>query len=278
MESVICTLNSGLMRTRRDILKGAGTFAAFAALNGQSFAKGTTLLGDCSIMELRQYTLHTGARETLISLFENEFIQPQETIGMAVFGPFRDLDDPNRFVWMRGFPDMVERKRMLAAFYEGPVWKAHRNAANTTMLDSDNVLLLRPERSPSIASRNPALQRDGLLVVNIHYLIGSAIEDFAKFFEQTMKPRLLETGTHVVETFQTEHAPNTYPKLPVRDDETVFVWLEAFPGMDHYLRSLAALRAGPDWREHAPENILHQFARKPEVLLLSPTSRSQLEI
>ena len=157
MEFVICTLNTELMSTRRDILKGAGSLAAFTALNGQSFAKGTALLRDCSIVELRQYTLHAGARETLISLFESEFIQPQETIGMPVFGPFRDLDDPNRFVWMRGFPDMVERKRMLASFYEGPVWKAHRDAANTTMLDSDNVLLLRPERSSSIASRNSAL-------------------------------------------------------------------------------------------------------------------------
>ena len=114
--------------------------------------------------------------------------------------------------------------------------------------------------------------------MNIHYLVGSAIEDFGKFFEQVMKPRLLETGAHPIATFQTEHSPNTYPKLPVREEETVFVWLGAFPDMDHCLRSLAALRAGPDWREHAPENVLHQFARKPEVLLLAPTSHSQLEI
>lgn len=266
------------MRTRRDILKGAGTFAALAALNIQSFAKGNALLRDCSIVELRQYTLHAGARETLISLFESEFIEPQETIGMAVFGPFRDLDDPNRFVWMRGFPDMVERKRMLAAFYEGPVWKSHREAANRTMLDSDNVLLLRPERSSLTAPGNSAVQRDGLLVVNIQYLTGSPVEDFAMFFEQVMKPHLLETGTHPLATFRTEHAPNTYPRLPVREDETVFVWLAVFPDMDHYARSLAALRAGPDWRERAPESVLHQFARKPEVLLLAPTSHSQLEI
>lgn len=266
------------MTTRRDILKGAGTLAAFAALNRQSFAKGTTMLRDCSIVELRQYTLHVGARETLISLFESEFIQPQEAIGMPVFGPFRDLDDPNRFVWMRGFPDMAERKRMLAAFYDGPVWKAHREAANRTMLDSDNVLLLRPEHSSLTAPGNSAVQRDGLLVVNIQYLMDSAMEDFAKFFEQAIQPRLLETGAHRIAAFQTEHAPNTYPKLPVREEETVFVWLAAFPDMDHYLRSLAALRAGPDWREHAPENVLHQFARKPEVLLLAPTSHSQLAI
>ena len=69
---------------------------------------------NCSVVELRQYTLHAGARQNLISLFESEFIRPQQAIGMLVFGPFCDLDDRNRFVWIRGFPDMVERKRMLA--------------------------------------------------------------------------------------------------------------------------------------------------------------------
>ena len=236
------------------------------------------MLQSCSIVELRQYTLHAGARETLISLFESAFIQPQETIGMAVFGPFRDLDDPNRFVWMRGFPDMVERKRMLAAFYEGPVWRAHSKAANATMLDSDNVLLLRPSLPHSVAASNSALQPHSLLVVNIHYVTNSALEEFANFFEQMMKPRLAETGAHVIASFRTEAAPNTFPKLPVREGETVFVWLAAFKDMDRYRQHLTTLRGGPDWREHASETIFRQLARKPEVLLLSPSPHSQLGI
>ncbi len=241
------------------------------------------MLQNCSVVELRQYTLHAGARETLISLFEGEFIKPQEAIGMPVFGPFCDLDDPNRFVWMRGFPAMAERKRMLAAFYEGPVWKAHREAANATMLDSDNVLLLRPARSPSAESAahipgDAALQRQSLLVANIHYVTAPAIDAFAEFFDRKIRPRLAATGARIIASFQSENAPNTFPKLPVREGETVFVWLAAFPDMSHYRQHLAALRTGPDWREQAPENLLHQFARKPEVLLLAPTPHSQLGI
>lgn len=234
------------------------------------------MLLDCSVVELRQYTLHAGARQTLISLFESEFIQPQQTLGMPVFGPFRDLDDANRFVWMRGFPDMPERKRMLAAFYGGPVWMAHRQAANATMLDSDNVLLLRPEPAARTASGS-GVQRHNLLIANIHYLTSSAIEEFASFFEHSMRPRLAETGAHVFASFRTEDAPNTFPKLPVREGETVFVWLAALPDMDHYRQHLATLHAGPDWREHASENVLHQLARKPEVLLLAPTPHAQLK-
>lgn len=95
-----------------------------------------------AVVELRQYTLHPGRRDTLIALFEREFIETQEALGLRVIGQFRDLDDPDRFIWLRGFSDMSARRRSLAAFYDGPVWAAHRDAANATMVDSDNVRLL----------------------------------------------------------------------------------------------------------------------------------------
>ena len=97
-----------------------------------------------NVVELRQYTLKPGQRDILIALFEREFVESQEAQGIALLGIFRDLDDPDRFVWLRGFPDMESRARSLAAFYRGPIWKANRDAANATMIDSDNVLLLRP--------------------------------------------------------------------------------------------------------------------------------------
>src|SRR5215468_1240257 len=92
------------------------------------------------IMELRQYTLRPGQRDTLIALFDREFVESQEALGMRIIGQFRDLDDPNRFVWLRGFADMESRAEALRAFYGGPVWKANSEAANATMIDVDNVL------------------------------------------------------------------------------------------------------------------------------------------
>src|SRR3954454_7711842 len=98
----------------------------------------------CPIEELRQYILRPGQRDVLIELFDREFVETQEATGMKIIGQFWDLDHSNRFVWVRGFSDMDSRKQALADFYGGPVWKTHRDAANTTMIDSDNVLLLRP--------------------------------------------------------------------------------------------------------------------------------------
>jgi len=113
------------------------------------------------VVELRQYTLRPGQRDVLIDLFDREFVESQEADGMAVVGQFRDLDDPDRFTWIRGFASMPARARALASFYGGPVWKANSAAANATMIDSDNVLLLRPVTArsgfpPPAAARPPA--------------------------------------------------------------------------------------------------------------------------
>ncbi|WP_020422139.1 putative quinol monooxygenase [Amycolatopsis sp. ATCC 39116] len=95
------------------------------------------------LFELRQYTLHPGRRDELVALFDREFVESQAEVGMRVYGQFRDLDDPDRFVWIRGFPDASRRAESLAAFYERhPAWLKHREAANATMADSDDVLLL----------------------------------------------------------------------------------------------------------------------------------------
>jgi quinol monooxygenase YgiN len=243
----------------------------------------------CSVVELRQYTLHQGTRERLIQLFEEEFIESQEALGIRVIGPFRDLEDPNRFVWLRGFPDMEERSRMLSAFYDGPVWHAHCDAANATMIDSDNVLLLRPTQG---AAADPAVangvvgsfDRDvtgdalgnALVTANIHYVDRSAIENFAQFFEKTMNPALAMAGARVIAAFETEAATNTFSRLPVREGETVFIWLAVFRDASHFEDHVAMLRDSPDWRRHAPQDVLRQFSRKPEVLRLTPTARSQL--
>jgi hypothetical protein len=77
----------------------------------------------CPILELRQYTLHPGKRDDLIELFDREFVETQEAVGMTIVGQFRDLADSTRFVWVRGFRGMPSRAEALTAFYGGPVWK-----------------------------------------------------------------------------------------------------------------------------------------------------------
>jgi len=46
----------------------------------------------CPVLELRQYTLHPVKRDVLIDLFEREFVERQEALGMKLVGQFRDAE------------------------------------------------------------------------------------------------------------------------------------------------------------------------------------------
>lgn len=228
-----------------------------------------------AVFELRQYTLRPGQRERLVELFEREFIEPQEALGMALPGQFRDLDDPDRFVWLRSFPDMPTRAAALAAFYDGPVWRAHREAANATMLDSDDVLLLRPTQlfasggmtRPGLGERAHA----GLLSATICPVPPAGAAALARSFDAQVRPVLERLGAPVLGQFVTEPARNTFPRLPVREGESVFVWLAAFA--DARAQALHRAAAAADPMVNA---WIHHLEALPETLRLAPTPRSLL--
>jgi hypothetical protein len=238
----------------------------------------------CPVVELRQYTLHPGKRDVLIDLFDREFIEPQETLGIKVIGQFRDLDHPDRFVWLRGFSDMTSRAKALSDFYSGPVWKTHREAANATMIDSDNVLLLRPalrtsgfsledmQRPPVGSQEVPA----NLIVVTIYYFERSVPSDFINFFERTLKPVATNLGATISAYFVTENSENTFPALPVREGENVCVWFSTFQDSAAYENYGAALAQSEQWRDEVSVGLTRYLDRAPEILKLSPTARSKL--
>ena len=99
---------------------------------GIALASATASAQD-TVFELRQYTVHPGRRDVLVHVFDDNFVEAQEAVGIRSIGQYRDLDDPDRFVWLRSFPEMESRKDSLTKLYTGPVWKAHgRVAAGTS--------------------------------------------------------------------------------------------------------------------------------------------------
>lgn len=225
------------------------------------------------VIELRQYTLHPGRRDILIDLFERAFVEGQESVGMTLVGQFRDLDDPDRFVWLRGFPDMEARRRALEAFYSGPVWQAGRDTANATMIDSDNVLLLRPLDVGSgftLGQRGPRGASDpgqGVVVAGVHALSGPDGALPARF-RTAFVPRLAAAGLVPGAVLTTESGANTFPRLPVREGERVLVWLAVAADPDAADAAIARARADPG---------LEGLLDHPQQLLrLQPTARSRL--
>lgn len=222
------------------------------------------------IVELRQYMLHPGKRDVLIDLFDREFVESQEAVGVTLIGQFRDVDDPDRFVWLRGFQDMTTRAQSLQAFYGGPVWKAHREAANATMIDSDNVLLLRPARAGSGFSTDGGVRppRDvtaappGRVFATIYSLRTGDGNAMLDYFDRMLAPALTDLGAAILGLFVTEASLNTFPALPVRENESVFIW---FAGLLDASADLDVSDA------EAPGIIA-----SPQRLRLMPTPRSLL--
>jgi NIPSNAP protein len=229
------------------------------------------------VVELRQYTLHPGKRDVLIELFDRELIESQEALGMTVIGQFRDVDDPDRFVWLRGFRNMSTRAQGLGAFYGGPVWRQHREVANATMTDSDNVLLLRPAQPGSgfsvDADRRPprGTKRDGpgLVVATVYSLNAPPDHEFLDYFSSNLKPALIDAGAARLAFFVTEASPNNFPALPVRENEYVFAWFAGFP--DPTTERGSDRSARERFEADAPGLI-----RPPQRLRLTPTARSLL--
>ncbi|GAA0703742.1 NIPSNAP family protein [Dokdonella soli] len=238
----------------------------------------------CSIIELRQYTLHPGQRDVLIDLFEREFVETQEAVGMHLVGQFRDLDKPDRYVWIRGFPDMPSRAQALQAFYGGPVWQAHRNEANATMIDSDNVLLLRPVDATAAfaaptSARAPVgttVRPSSRVIATIYYRDQPIDDEFRHFFDTEVQPRLVEAGARPIARFETETAENTFPRLPVRAGEHVFIWFAKFPSDAAWREAEARLAALPQWKAHVLPDLTKRLKSPPERLVLEPAARSLL--
>ncbi|SEE69659.1 NIPSNAP protein [Rhizobiales bacterium GAS188] len=240
----------------------------------------------CSaIIDLRQYTLYPGTRDVFIELFDREFVETQEAAGMRIIGQFRDLGDPNRFVWMRGFPDMPSRKKALTAFYvHGEAWKQHSEAARSKMIDSSDALLLHPVRPGSAFALEAPVRRSppeseapqGLVVAALYHLPAPMDPEFLGFFDDVVAPALIAAGGRLLGLFATEHSPNNFPRLPLRESENVFIAFLGFGELEAYHRHMTALGQNPQWQGEIYPTLLRRLETPPQILRLAPTSRSQL--
>lgn len=176
-----------------------------------------------TVLELRQYTMVPDRRADFVDLFDREFVETQEALGVEVVGQFIDLDRPDRYVWLRRFPDMDTRRAALDRFYSGPVWAKHGGVANPMMTEWHDVLLLKPavegrDLAVNAADRPPPGRK------------GPAARPLAILIWEIASDRLADVAATVAATFPaarglyvTEPSPNTYPRLPIREDASVVV-------------------------------------------------------
>ena len=227
---------------------------------------------DCPVAELRRYTLHPRRLPDLLAVFERHLIQPQEDSGMTVGGTFADEDDPDSFTWLRGFADHRARVRALETFYGGPVWGRHCDAANATMVDSDDVLVLRPTHpahapAPAVPRGGPNDRPRSERVLVGTYGLAADADTVEDWFATTGVPAFEDVlGTRVT-AWRTDPTPNGFPRLPVRH-ERALAFLAVFPDGDIRDGAAARLAAADVGRE------LDQRTSWRRTFRLAPTARS----
>jgi hypothetical protein len=217
----------------------------------------------------------------LVEVFDEAFVEGQEAHGMHLVGQFRDLDDPDRFVWIRGFRDLPAREAALNGFYYGPVWNARGAKANATMKDSDNALLLKPielsKDYPELSGPRPpigATEIPSSVVAGAVYHRGSPDDGFGEYFADQVAPVLTATGATLAATFETLVAENNFPALPLRD-EVVLAWLAVFPSDAAYAEHRRQLDTSRTWQNKVLPEISCRSVAPPQQLHLRPTARSQ---
>ncbi len=224
--------------------------------------------GELGVIELRRYLLQPGQRDVLIELFDGEFIEPQEAVGMTVLGQFSDDAHPDTFTWLRGFTDMQTRRQALAAFYGGPVWARHRDAANATMIDSDNVLLLAPapnSDAPTSAHRaapgDHASPARPVHVVTYHLARPASPTEASALGQRLTK----QTGAQLHMLLTSLHAVNDFPALVIREGENVVVAV---------LTGVGDVLDRPEW--DAGVAVFGGVLKSSQVFCLRPTDLSRL--
>ena len=112
--------------------------------------RGIIVLCDCveddfggkgMIVEVRSYRIKPGKRAEFIEFFQTRAVPALRSHGMKIQGPMLDLENPNKFVWLRSFPSLEERERMRTEFYEGELWKNEMEGIAMPMLESYDVIL-----------------------------------------------------------------------------------------------------------------------------------------
>ena len=99
---------------------------------------------------------------------------------------------------------------------------------------------------------------------------------FTAFFTSQVAPVMSQTGATLLAWLQTEPAQNTFPALPVRAGENVFVWFSRLADSAGLSAHRDALARYSHWHRTVRPTLLAMLTGEPQQLTLAPTPRSLL--
>jgi hypothetical protein len=100
-------------------------------------------------------------------------------------------------------------------------------------------------------------------------------DGFSRYFLDVAMPILREAGGEPEAVFVTDPSPNTFARLPVRDDN-VLVWVSRFDSDADLAAHRETLARSPSWTTSVLPRLRADLITEPQELRLRPTARSQL--
>lgn len=250
-----------------------------ACWGADAASSGAAALGHFGVIELRRYPVTPGQRPTFAQYYESWFPEAFEQLGSLIFGDFYERGSRNNFTWIRGFHTVEDRAIVDAQFYYGPVWREHRDLANSLLPGvDDNVLELRPLNAdtevPALPAVNPIAEPQGARGVVVAEIYAVKEPDLEAFSERALHAfsRYRVAGVRAAGVLVTLKGSNNFPLLPFRTDGPYLVAL-------HLVRDQAVLKDTFDSlleRTNRDLTASGMLRRAPEVLLLDPAPRSRL--
>lgn len=207
------------------------------------------------VLELRNYLLKPNVLYEFEDYFNTHFVEPMSALGGYTLGQYHPENDLDRFVWLRGFSDMNTRGKFLRDFYvDSPVWKEYGPGANSMMINSDNVHLLRP-LSDSIYS--DFLGNDTEILEIEYFVCNSTLTKVIELFESSYIPYLNKNNVFPT-LWVSEMQENDFPRLPVFQDHNLLVTITPYKNEEEYRKKQQLKDLDGDLRTRMLELITSQ--------------------
>ncbi len=228
------------------------------------------------LIELRNYLLKDGARDSFIEGFEKNLIGPQAKNNGFTLGQYRIVDEPNRVFWIRGYKDMSTRSAFLPSFYYGPDWKQHRDTFNKMIANSDNVYLLHPLVLENKTLIPGAVDKGSLnvykrIAVVDYYIANTRQGELKTIIAKEYLPLLKSCGITDFTVWESELLLNDFPKLPVFQDKNLLVMITFFKDLIEYKEKQQLLTSRETDNLKAALNDVITYKR---TIILEPTEKA----
>ncbi len=192
------------------------------------------------VIELRNYLLKPGSTNSFNTYFSNHFVQPMREMGVEILGKFNLENKTNRFIWIRGYESMQQRKKFLPDFYlKSAVWKKYKKGANELIRNSDHVYLLRPlQIGHTIEDTNTGINsniffNDKNFVVIDLYIANTRLHELITFYNNNYFPILQSLGMQTT-LWVSEMAENDFPQLPVFQNKDLLATISFYQNESEY--------------------------------------------